>query len=424
MNHDVAIVGGGIVGLTLACALGHERVRVAVIEARENPFVGSAPIEDVNRRFDARTSAITPVSQRILAAIGAWSLIPTARVGVFEQMRVWESPKADDFADLGLEQSSDRVEVHLHAADADLPALGHIVENRELVSALEQCAAKLDTVRIYRPATLRAFQAGAHKVTVELDGTRLEARLLAGADGSQSQVRALAGITADVAPYQQSAMVACVRTSASHQQTAWQRFLPDGPLAFLPLPDNWSSVVWSTRPEHAAALQQMDEAHFCEVLATAYQGRLGRVESLGQRGCFALTRVKAKRYLAPRVALLGDAAHTIHPLAGQGVNLGLLDAAVLAERISELMSAGRDPGLQANLRAYERSRRGHNLLTGELMTGFNRLFTARHRAASSMRHVGFNVANRLPILRRMCINYASGLAFELPAIAKSRGASP
>jgi 2-octaprenylphenol hydroxylase len=412
MNHDVAVVGGGVVGLTLACALGRVGVRVALIEARDAPLSVVQELAEVDQSFDVRTSAITPVSQRILNAIGAWQRLPAMRLGVFEQMRVWES------------QSSGQAEVHFNAADADLPVLGHIVENRELVKALEQCVATLDTVQTYRPATLQALHPGPHSITLELDKATLEVRLVAGADGTRSRVRELSGIEADIQPYHQSALVATVRTSGSHQNTAWQRFLPDGPLAFLPLPDNWSSVVWSTRPEYAVTLERMDETDFANALTDAYQGRLGMVDAIAQRACFELTRVSAQRYLAPRVALLGDAAHTIHPLAGQGVNLGLLDAAVLAEQIHKLIEADRDPGLEGNLRAYERSRRAHNLLTGELMSGFNRLFGARHGAVSSVRQLGFNVVNRLPVLKRLCINYASGFAFDLPELAKPDGSTP
>lgn len=410
MNHDVAVVGGGVVGLTVACALGDLGVRVALIEARVpgwSPVADGAGGTSAGRDgFDLRTSAITPVSQRILAALGAWQYLPAQRIAAFEHMRVWDRPGCG--------------EVHFDAMDADLPVLGHIVENRELVYALERCAAALETVRMYRPATLCSLQAGPHSSILELDGARLEARLVAGADGAHSQVRELAGITADVRPYQQHALVATVRTARSHQATAWQRFLPDGPLAFLPLADNWSSIVWSTTPEHAAELEHLDAASFCDALGGAYEGRLGAVEEVGSRGCFALNRVKAHRYLAPRVALLGDAAHTIHPLAGQGVNLGLLDAAVLAERVHDLISAQRDPGLEGNLRPYERSRRGHNLLTGELMSGFNQLFGARNAPLSAVRNLGLNLADRTPLLRRLCINYASGFAFDLPRLAMPR----
>lgn len=405
MNYDVAVVGGGTVGLALACALGDEGVRVALIESRAAPSLAGGGRPD-REQFDLRTIAITPVSQRILEALGVWQRLPAQRLGAFEHMCVWDTPG--------------RGEVHFDAVDADLPVLGHIVENRELVHALEQRAATLDTVRMYRPAMLHDLQAGPHGVTLDLDGARLQARLVAGADGTNSRVRELAGITADVRAYQQHALVAMVRTALPHQATAWQRFLPRGPLAFLPLPDNWSSVVWSSSPEHAAELEGMDEVPFREALGNAYDERLGAVTEVAGRGRFELMRVQAHRYLAPRVVLLGDAAHTIHPLAGQGVNLGLLDAAVLAERIAALIAAQRDPGVEGDLRAYERSRRGHNLLTGELMTGFNRLFGARFAPAGVARNLSLAIANRTPLLRRLCINYASGLSFELPKLAQQR----
>ena len=401
MNHDVAVVGGGLVGLTLACALGRAGVRVAVVEARE---AAPAPPRE---GFDLRTSAVSPVSQRVLTAVGAWQRLPPERLCPFEHMHVWDRPRHG--------------ELHFDAADADLPALGHIIENRALVHALEGTAAALDTVRMYRPARLEHLDAGPHAIVLELDGARLEARLVAGADGARSRVRELASIEADVRPYEQEALVATVFTEQHHAHTAWQRFLPDGPLAFLPLPVGWSSVVWSTRPEHAAALEAMPETEFLAALGDAFQGRLGAVTSVAGRGRFPLTRVQAKRYLAPRVALLGDAAHTIHPLAGQGVNLGLLDAAALADTVEDLLGAGRDPGLEGNLRPYERWRRGHNLLTGEIMTGFNRVFGSSLPPLAAARNVGFAVTDRLPPLKRLFINYASGFAFQLPRIARDPG---
>lgn len=403
MNHDVAVVGGGLVGLTFACALGRAGVRVALVEAR-------APETPARHGFDTRTSAITPVSRRILEALGAWQRIPPQRLGPFEQMHVWERPG--------------RGELHFDAADADLPYLGHIVENRELTHALERCAAELDTVRMYRPASLERLDPAPHCAVLQLGSARLEARLVAGADGTRSRVRELAGIEADVQPYEQEALVATVRTAGPHLATAWQRFLPGGPLAFLPLPENWSSVVWSTHPEHAAALEAASDVALCQTLTDAFEARLGDVLEVAGRGRFPLVRVKARRYLAPRVALLGDAAHTIHPLAGQGVNLGLLDAAALAEIVSDLLAASRDPGLEANLRRYERWRRGHNLLTGEIMSAFNRVFSSSYPPLVLARNLGFAVTGRVTPLRRAFINYASGFAFDLPRLARAPAAAP
>jgi len=401
VKHDVAIVGGGLVGLTLACALGRDGVRVAMVEAR-------APAPPPPREgFDLRTSAISPVSQRILAAIGAWQRLPPERLGPFERMRVWERGHVGELA--------------FDAADADLPVLGHIVENRELVHALEATAAAMATVRMYRPAALERLEPGPRSSVLVLDGARLEARLVAGADGARSRVRELAGIDAVVQPYEQEALVATVRTAQHHRDTAWQRFLPGGPLAFLPLPQGMSSVVWSTAPEHALDLELMAEQDFRAALTEAFEARLGAVEEVAARARFPLQRVQARRYLAPRVALLGDAAHTIHPLAGQGVNLGLLDAAALAETVTGLLAAGRDPGLEGNLRRYERWRRGHNLLTGEIMSGFNRAFASPAAPLAAARRLGFAVTDRVAPLRRLFIRYASGLAFDLPRLARDGG---
>lgn len=404
MRYDVAVIGGGLAGLAAAAALGREGVRVAVVEARPQ-----SPAPDPERDFDVRVSTVTPVSCRILNNLGAWGRLPAERRQSFESMRVW------DRAGFG--------EVCFDAAMAGLPNLGHVVENRQLLAALEAACAALETVRWYRPAALEAIEFGGEWAVIHTGRARLEARLVVAADGAGSRTRELAGIPVRIHDYAQDALVATVRTQGRNLHAglpvAWQRFLPTGPIAFLPMPGGWSSVVWSTLPGEAAALESMSGEKFARELERAMENRLGRVEEVRGRARFALSRVQVSGYVAPRMGLIGDAAHTIHPLAGQGVNLGFLDAAALAEVVSAQLARGRDPGLVGNLRAYERARRSHNEMVADAMGAFHHVFTSGFPPLGWLRNTGFALTNRSAALKQLFVAYASGLAGELPSLARA-----
>lgn len=397
MNHDVAIVGGGMVGATLACALGEAGLRVALVEARE-------AMVDADDDVDVRVSALSPGSVRLLERLGAWPLPTPERVGVFRQMRVW------DRRGFG--------EIHFDAADEGDAQLGHVVENSRLQAALEQRLARHATVRWYRPASLRGLTLGEDAAVLRLDGSRLRARLVVGADGSRSQVRELAGIEAEEVDYLQQAVVATVEVAAGHAETAWQRFLPGGPLAFLPLPGNLCSIVWSTTPEHAAALVAATDEEFAAALEEGIEGRLGTVTARGPRVALALRSLHAARYVDARVALVGDAAHVVHPLAGQGVNLGLLDAAALAEVVTDACRAGRDPGRRSLLRRYERWRRGHNALMRAALGGFNQVFASDADGVRLARNTALALAERMVPLKRLFMRQASGGGAQLPRLLR------
>ncbi|MFP5505457.1 MAG: UbiH/UbiF/VisC/COQ6 family ubiquinone biosynthesis hydroxylase [Gammaproteobacteria bacterium] len=398
ISLDIAVIGGGCVGATLACALAQDGFRVAVVEAREAQRVWPAG------SVDLRVFAITRASERIFRAIGCWDAIERGGVSPFRDMRVWDAGGAG--------------EIHFDCADLGEPTLGYIVEQRVIQAALNARMEALPTLTRLCPAELGAFEPEADAMRITLaDGRMLRTRLLVGADGAASRVRGMAGIAIEARDYRQEAVVAVVTTELPHQETAWQRFLPTGPLAFLPLRDGRSSIVWSTAPQQAAELCALDSESFCARLTEAFAARLGRVTAVEERVSFPLRRLHAQHYVAERLALIGDAAHVIHPLAGQGVNLGLLDAGTLAEVIQGTRAAGRDIGRLNNLRRYERWRHGDNRAMQLAMDGFKELFGASAAPARLLRNAGLGLVDRLGPAKQMLARHAMGLAGDLPRMA-------
>jgi 2-octaprenylphenol hydroxylase len=282
--------------------------------------------------------------------------------------------------------------IRFEAAEVGEPDLGHIIENRVIQSTLWEALGEAG-VRVLCPASLAHLDIAPDVVRASLeDGRVVSARLVVGADGARSRVRALAGIGVDTRRYGQKAVVANVSTEHPSPATAWQRFLPTGPLAFLPLADGRSSIVWSTDTEHADTLLTLDDEAFCTELGAAFEWRLGEVIATSARAAFPLAGSQATQYVRGRIALVGDAAHTIHPLAGQGANLGLADVAALAD----VLHPDRDPGDLRRLRAYERARRGENWMMMRAMEGFSGLFGSRRGAVELARGLGLNLADRLP----------------------------
>jgi 2-octaprenylphenol hydroxylase len=400
-DYDLTIAGGGMVGATLANALGEADLRIALLEG--------APLDRIRPAMesDIRVSAINRASQRIFAAIGAWEGMTAWRVSPFRDMRVW------DAAGFG--------QIHFDSADLGEPLLGWIIENRVIQYALLERVQQLPAVEMLCPAALETAQPLAEtgwRVRLQ-DGRELTTRLLVGADGASSRVRQLAGIDTGGWNYDQQAVVGNVRTVEPHQETAWQRFLPTGPLAFLPLHDGRCSIVWSTTPEQAGALLALDESAFAEALADAFDQRLGSIIEVGPRGAFPLRLQHAHAYVKPGLALIGDAAHVVHPLAGQGVNLGLLDAATLAEVILDALDAGRDFASFKTLRRYERWRKGDNLLMLGVMDGFKRLFGNSLPPVRLLRNVGLKLTDAAGPLKNLIARRAMGLEGDLPRLARA-----
>ncbi len=396
---DIVIVGGGMVGATLAALLADSGLRIAVIEHAQPPL--DWPADSV----DLRVSALTAASERMFAALGVWPGMVTLGVSPFREMRVWDAAGSG--------------EIGFDCADIGEPRLGHIVENRVTQRALFEHLRECAGIRLHCPASIERLAADDDGIEVGLDdGATLRARLVVAADGAGSRTRALAGIEVRGWSYDQKAVVANVSTALPHRATAWQRFLPDGPLAFLPLRDGRCSIVWSTRPGHADQLLAAEPAVFHEELATAFAHRLGPVIASGPRGAFPLRLQYATRYIAPRIALIGDAAHAIHPLAGQGVNLGLLDAAALAEVLRDAQDHGRDIGATAVLRRYERWRKGDNVAMMLAMDGFKRLFGASAPPLRVMRNLGLSLTDRALPVKNLIIRHAMGLSGDLPRVAR------
>ncbi|MBI5040699.1 MAG: UbiH/UbiF/VisC/COQ6 family ubiquinone biosynthesis hydroxylase [Gammaproteobacteria bacterium] len=399
MYYDIAIIGGACVGGTLACALAQAGLQVAVIEAREPQPVWPAG------SVDLRVFAITRASERIFRSIECWDAIERGGVSPFREMRVWDA--------------SGPGAIHFDCAELGEPTLGYIIEQRVIQAALNARMEMLPTLTRLCPAELGAFELGGDAMRITLaDGRVVRARLLVGADGAASRVRGMADIAVELRDYQQEAVVAVVTTEQSHQETAWQRFLPTGPLAFLPLRDGRSSIVWSTTPQQAAELCALDANEFLERLSAAFDQRLGRVIAVEERARFPLRRLHAKHYIAERLALVGDAAHVIHPLAGQGVNLGLLDAASLAEVVLDARATGRDYGLHTNLRRYERWRQGDNSAMQRAMDGFKGVFGSSAPPLRLLRNSALTLVDRLAPVKRLFASHAMGLSGDLPALAR------
>ena len=405
MQADLIIVGAGMVGSTLALALEGSGLDILVLNA--------SPLEaadfDPQGGFEPRVSALSAASQRIFERLGAWPGMSARRVSPYTDMHVWDG--------------SGTGQIHFSAETVHAEVLGHIVENRVVQDALLETMQRRGGQRLLGAARLERLERTPQGWQLTLDdGRQLNAPLLVAADGANSAVRRLAGCETREWDYLHQAIVASVRCSEPHQRTAWQRFTDDGPLAFLPLErdrdQHWCSIVWSVTELEARRLMALEDAAFRAALGRAFERRLGEVEEVDPRLCIPLRQRHAKRYVQPGLALIGDAAHTIHPLAGQGVNLGLLDAAVLAEVIEAAMARGERPEDIRVLSRFERRRMPHNLAMMAAMEGFERLFQADPLPLRWLRNTGLKAVQALPEAKALFVRQALGLSGDLPALAR------
>ncbi|MET3050372.1 2-octaprenyl-3-methyl-6-methoxy-1,4-benzoquinol hydroxylase [Pseudomonas alkylphenolica] len=405
MRADLLIVGAGMVGSALALALQHSGLEILLLDGSPlsiKPF-------DEQSAFEPRVSALSMASQRILERLGAWPGIEQRRISPYSDMRVWDG--------------SGTGQIHFSAASVHAEVLGHIVENRVVQDGLLE---RLHDSEIGLLANARLEQmrrSGDEWLLTLADGRTLRAPLVIAADGANSAVRRLTGCETREWDYLHHAIVTSVRCAQPHQATAWQRFTDDGPLAFLPLlrdgQQDWCSIVWSTTPEQSERLMKLDDADFCAQLEHAFEGRLGAVLEADPRLCVPLRQRHAKRYVAEGLALIGDAAHTIHPLAGQGVNLGFLDAAVLAEELLHAYERGERLADVRVLSRFERRRMPHNLALMAAMEGFERLFQADPLPLRWLRNSGLKWVEQLPEAKAVFVRQALGLSGDLPALART-----
>ncbi|KHT41469.1 oxidoreductase [Vibrio sinaloensis] len=396
---DIAIVGGGMVGLALAAAFKETELRVAVIESRE-------PDELLADLPDVRVSALSRSSENILRNLGAWPGILSRRYSPYSAMEVWEQ---DSFA-----------RIEFDAQKLAQPDLGHIVENRVIQLALLEQVKQLPNVSLFMPSKCSTMAIGESEAWLTLDnGQALTAKLVVGADGANSWVRKQQDIPLTHWDYGHSAIVANVWTAEAHERVARQTFTPQGPLAFLPMGEsNMSSIVWSTEPNRAEKLIALSDSEFNKALTAEFDARLGLCEVVGERFAFPLKMRYARDFVVERVALVGDAAHTIHPLAGQGVNLGMLDAASLAQEVISLWQKGEDIGSKRNLRGYERWRKAEAAKMIAAMQGFKDLFSGGNPAKKLVRGIGMTLVSQLPGAKDEIMKRALGLKGELPILAR------
>jgi len=400
-DFDIIIVGGGLAGASLACALGGSELRVAVIEAA--PF--GAPAQPTG---DDRTVALNYGSRRIFAALGLWERIAALGACPIERIHI------SDRGRFGF--------TRLDAASMGVEALGYVVETRVLGEALQQALQAHKNIRLIAPARLQQLAITEESVTVTLNAESgagpLTARLVVGADGVHSAVRAAAGITAQTTDYAQTAIVTAVTPSLPHGFTAYERFTPSGPLALLPKTNNRMAVVWSAHSSDASGLMAMSDAEFLQGLQARFGNRLGHLTQLGKRQAHPLALTHAAEHVRPRLALVGNAAHTVHPVAGQGFNLGLRDVAALAELLVKTARAGGDIGAPSVLNEFSAWRQPDDRAVMRFTHGLVGIFSNEFTPLALSRGLGLVLVDLAPPLKRALLRRTMGLSGRLPRLAR------
>ncbi len=398
-EFDVVVVGGGMVGAAVACCLGGSNLQVAVIEA-QTPAEFSA-----EQPHDLRVSALSIASKKILESIGAWPGILARRACPFRRMRVWENQGDTTF----------------NSNDIAYPELGYIVENRITQLALLETLGQFSNIQLFMPQTISKINYTAAGSSIQLaDGSTLQAKLLVAADGGQSRLRQTVGIGVTSWDYNQHALVIYLETAYPQQDITWQRFLPSGPQAFLPLTGHYGSIVWYHNPDEVRRLQALPYQQLLAELVAAFPDCLGEIKQILGVTSFPLKRQHAQHYVKPGVALVGDAAHMINPLAGQGVNIGFLDAAALAEVLIQAEQQGKNIADLGVLQQYEKLRRNQNLKMMTVMDMFYRFFSNDILPVKLLRNIGLGFAQHITPLRIKVMKEAMGLEGSLPKLARGQ----
>ncbi len=397
---DVVIVGGGMVGAAVACSLGGSSLKVALIESSPpEPFSEDQP-------HDLRVSALSIASKTILDTVGAWQGVETRRSCPFRRMRVWETAGDTEFC----------------SDDIGQPALGYIVENRVTqLALLERLQDFANVERIFQVPVKTIDYRPDRPTDLELaDGRLLSAKVLVAADGGQSRVRQTVGLGVTSWDYKQHALVIYIETAYGQQDITWQRFVPTGPQAFLPLTGPYGSIVWYHSPDEIRRLKALSDEALLKELVAAFPDCLGKVNKVLGRASFPLKRQHAQDYVKTGVVLVGDAAHMINPLAGQGVNIGLLDAAALAEVLIEAHGKGHDIRDLSVLKRYEAVRKNENLKMMTVMDAFYRVFSNRLLPLKFIRNLGLGLAERILPAKTKVMRAAMGLEGNLPKLARGK----
>ena len=401
-DYDIVIVGAGLVGAALACAVAKQNsaalLRIALIEA------GGDTQHFSGEDFDPRVVALTHASQHLLADIGVWEKIVNQRACAYSEMEVWDGEGTAN--------------IHFSAAEMRQDYLGHIIENSVVVTALREKIINYPQITLIQPAAvvgLNVVELNINETTQIIlnSGTILTTKLLIAADGAQSKIRELAEFPTREWDYGHTAIITTVQTELPHQATAWQRFMHSGPLAFLPLQSvngkHFCSIVWSTEHALASELMVLNDVDFCARLGFAFEHKLGKVLHAATRVAIPLRQRHAKNYIQSQIVLIGDAAHNIHPLAGQGVNLGLLDVAALAKEIARACDRGIPLNDFSILRRYQRQRLASNLMMMSAMEAFKQLFGNSSLMLNWLRNTGMRQLNSLTAIKKFIVNTAMGL---------------
>jgi 2-octaprenylphenol hydroxylase len=401
-DFDIVIVGGGAIGSAVASLLGQitksaqsakQQLKIALIESSEPPQFDPG-------QLDPRVAALTEKTRLIFEQIGIWQQLVDKRVCAYRAMNVWDA------------EGTGRIT--FDCQQVQQPNLGHIVENSVVVSTLVEHLKQQPNIELFCPANIVDYQLHEDFISLTLDNhSALSAQLLIAADGANSVVREHFQFATKQWDYGQHAIVTTITTENPNQLTAWQRFMPTGPLAFLPLNNrgdaHYCSIVWSQDTAEAKRLMALEDKQFCKELSRASEHCLGQVLKIEKRHLIPLRQSHATDYVIPRVALVGDAAHSIHPLAGQGANLGFSDAQVLAEEIAKAFVRGLDLGDVSVLKPYQRRRKPENLATMAAMEGFKRLFGAQNSTLRLLRNYGLSGINRMGAIKNKLIKQAMGL---------------